>query len=364
MLDNDATERCERMCDEAEKALHADAIINRMLTRQPVTVSDKKIVSLTLRRTMKALRVARRRHISRQKKVNISDERLCAMASMTDFLSLKPYERLLHLVPRTVNVVTLAEATPLNADGTLNIGATLDLMHIATHCSTAYYAPKRFAAVQLAYDNPRSRVLVFHTGRFVGTGTRGPLAARLAIIKAQRQLAEEANVHVRITKFDVINSVGAVSLNATLDCDAFASAHSSTSHFDRDSFVGLAWRPPGESICCEIYSTGRANLPGAVREDALVRSFSRMLGEISRFSSQPQICDMLPADIRDVHRTRDLTYDEPTNSNIDHGNVSTKKVKKRKDAIGSSVEHDSAFSGGELDPELTSYDPWDGWTEA
>lgn len=38
----------------------------------------------------------------------------------------------------------------------------------------------------------------------------------------------------------VINEVGAVSLRATLNCDAFATEHSSTSHFDKSSFVGLA----------------------------------------------------------------------------------------------------------------------------
>lgn len=38
----------------------------------------------------------------------------------------------------------------------------------------------------------------------------------------------------------VINSVGAASLCASLNCDAFASDHSSEAHFDRASFVGLA----------------------------------------------------------------------------------------------------------------------------
>ena len=96
------------------------------------------------------------------------------------------------------------------------------------------------------------------TGRLVGTGCQGAAAARLAIARAQRQLSEEANVNLHVRNFAVINQVGAVSLRATLNCDAFASEHSAESHFDRSSFVGLAWRPPRENICCEIYSTGRA----------------------------------------------------------------------------------------------------------
>ena len=48
----------------------------------------------------------------------------------------------------------------------------------------------------------------------------------------------------------VINEVGAFNLKATLNCEAFATEHSSTAHFDVKSFVGLAWRPAGEPICC------------------------------------------------------------------------------------------------------------------
>ena len=108
----------------------------------------------------------------------------------------------------------------------------------------------RFAAVQLAFDSPRCRVLIFHTGRLVGTGCSGPMAARLSIMRAARQLAIEANVHIHVRSFQVINQVGAASIDAKLDCDAFASTHSATSHYDRASFVGLAWRPQKESICC------------------------------------------------------------------------------------------------------------------
>jgi len=133
----------------------------------------------------------------------------------------------------------------------------LDLQKIGARCTNAYYAPKRFAAVQLAFSNPRCRVLIFHTGRLVGTGCSGPMAARMAILKAARQLADEAKVYVHIRKFNVINQVGAVSIDAKLDCDAFASTHSATSHYDRASFVGLAWRPGGESICCGALNTSR-----------------------------------------------------------------------------------------------------------
>ncbi len=185
----------------------------------------------------------------------------------------------------------LAEAIPAEGSG---LTLPLDLRAIASKCNGSYYAPKRFAAVQLAFSCPRSRVLIFHTGRLVGTGTESAMAARLAIARAQQQLAIKAGVHLAVRNFQIINSVGAVSLNATLDCESFATANRDTSHYDRASFVGLAFRPSNEAICCEVYSTGRANLPGSVVERQLHDSFSRILPELLKHSTASRLLVHFP----------------------------------------------------------------------
>ena len=38
---------------------------------------------------------------------------------------------------------------------------------------------------------------------FVGTGTSGPMAARLALLRAQRQLYQDAGVHIHVRNFSV-----------------------------------------------------------------------------------------------------------------------------------------------------------------
>ena len=134
------------------------------------------------------------------------------------------------------------------------------------------------------------------------SGTTGSIAARTAIVRAQRQLALEAGIHLKIQSFQIKNTVGAVSLRASLTCDAFASAHSADAHFDPDSFVGLAWRPPRESLCCEIYSTGKGNLPGSVAQRQLLDSFSRMLPELLRFSSAHTLPAKIPDELQRAHR--------------------------------------------------------------
>ena len=212
----------------------------------------------------------------------------------------------------------------------------LNLHAIAARLTNAYYAPRRFAAVQVAFNNQRCRVLIFHTGRLVGTGCSGPMQARLAILKAARQLAVEANVHVHIRKFAVINQVGAVGIDAKLDCDAFASTHSATSHYDRASFVGLAWRPGGESICCEIYSTGKANLPGSTRQRDLLSSFARMVSELLRHSNRPEVCELVPEHLRLCHRPRLVARDDAPV--VAHSKARAAPAPRMNDLFGNDVE--------------------------
>jgi len=144
------------------------------------------------------------------------------------------------------------------------------------------------------------------------SGCGGPVAARLALLRAQRQLYTDADVHINLRNFNVINQVGAAGLRATLNCEEFAKAHSSTSHYDVKSFVGLAWRPAGEAICCEVYSTGRSNLPGSTVERQLHDSYMRMLPELLRYSSSSSLLCKISEEIQSVHRTDSVVEDKLT----------------------------------------------------
>lgn len=55
--------------------------------------------------------------------------------------------------------------------------------------------------------------------------------------------------------------------------------------------------------CAEIYSTGRANLPGSIVERQLHESFARMLPELLRYSSASHLLSLIPEEIQDIHRT-------------------------------------------------------------
>ena len=243
--------------------------------------------------------VEERRRTSTGTQPDLSDEALSQYARFTDKFAFKPYERFLWYVPRLVNVVTVRRNSVTRPVARSDSGAHRSSPRPspsrarASRCRSTCTTSPRAAATRTT--RPRSsapcswptraraagcwcftrgdsleqaRSLVEHlvhllahglawkhTSPARGTGTSGPMAARLALMRAQRQLYEDAGVHIHVNKFAVINQVGAASLNATLNCEEFASAHSSTAHFDIKSFVGLAWRPAGESICCGALQT-------------------------------------------------------------------------------------------------------------
>lgn len=129
--------------------------------------------------TVAKCRETRKRCRTQEELVDDSDEALSKLAKYTDALPLENYSGMLSFVPRMVNVVSLAEAIPVAGTAT---SLPLDLHRIASTCTNAYLAPRRFAAVQMAFAMPRCRVLVFrapapppppHSRPTPTNGTRG-----------------------------------------------------------------------------------------------------------------------------------------------------------------------------------------------
>ena len=114
-----------------------------------------------------ACKAQRKRAREEEANGHVDDAELLHLARHSRNYALHPYRKFLHFVPRLVNVVSLAEAVPAEGSG---VTLPLDVRKIASRCRGAFYAPSRFAAVQLAFSQPRSRILIFHTGHFVGTG--------------------------------------------------------------------------------------------------------------------------------------------------------------------------------------------------
>lgn len=135
--------------------------------QKPKSSVDPTPLSELLHASVDACKAERKRKREADGEGPVGDEEILKLARHTRNYALAPYRQFLWYVPRLVNVVSLAEAVPAEGSG---VTLPLDLRKIASRCRGAFYAPARFAAVQLAFSQPRSRILIFHTGRLVGTG--------------------------------------------------------------------------------------------------------------------------------------------------------------------------------------------------
>ena len=176
-----------------------------------------------LENVVDACRAHRKRKREADDYGRVGDEEIVALSRHTENYALSPYSKFLWYVPRLVNVVSLAEAVPAEGSG---VTLPLDLRTIAARCRGAFYAPARFAAVQLAFSQSRSRMPKAHfshrsarwhrcvfppvalalTLRSRSRFARAPPVTQLraAIVRAQRQLALEAGVRLNIQSFQVL----------------------------------------------------------------------------------------------------------------------------------------------------------------
>ncbi len=302
---------CDVALEEAYKSVRAISVfednfrgkkLHRAKTDPAFEAIETFDIGQAAQTAIDAVRRARKRRREAGVDVDedVSDKRLTKLTRWTNEHALEGYKHFLYYVPRLVNVVTMSEALPALGSG---IKLPLDLKKIASCCDGAFYSPKRFSAVQLAFESTRCRVLVFHTGRLVGTGCQGPAAAMLSMNLAVRQIAVQAGIPLVLRSFSIINTVGAASLGANLNCDGFAAAHSSTAHYDTQSFVGLCWRPPRSAVSLEVYGTGKGNLPGSIAVRQLHGSYLKMLGELLRFTTKSHLRQYLSKDVRDAYLT-------------------------------------------------------------
>ena len=63
-------------------------------------------------------------------------------------------------------------------------------------------------------------------------------------------------------------------------------------------------------LVAEIYSTGKANLPGSTRQRDLLSSFARMVGELLRHSNRADVCERVPERLRLCHRPQTVARDD------------------------------------------------------
>lgn len=115
-----------------KRAVH---LANTVSTTNEQAEAFKTMLARAVGQTVDRCRVERKRVRDAETPRDTSDAAIVRAARFTDALPLDDYSGILHLVPRLVNVVTLAEAIPVPGSG---LKLPLDLHAIGSRCSNSY----------------------------------------------------------------------------------------------------------------------------------------------------------------------------------------------------------------------------------
>lgn len=175
--------KLERMLSgkkEEERPLARDRGGGRRRIAVSACEVKERCVASVVKNTVEVCKDVRAKRLREPDNSHLSDENLSQLARFTDGIDLEPYKHFFHYVPRLVNIVTvnlrpnqhsracactcftwsclawcvcfhtcvcggdsqLAEAFPMPGSG---VTLPLNLSRIASRCTSAYYAPRRFA---------------------------------------------------------------------------------------------------------------------------------------------------------------------------------------------------------------------------
>lgn len=173
--------------------------------------------------------------------------------------------------PRIVNVVC-----------GVNLNCRLELRTIALHARNAEYNTRRFQAVTLRQNEPRSSALAFKSGKMQVLGTRSMNDARLAARRFARMI-QKVGLRVRITGFIVQNLVAHVNVRFAVRLEGLHAGHGRYASYEPELFPALIYRMMQPKVSLLIFATGKIILLGAKREEDLDDAIKKMFPVLKEF---------------------------------------------------------------------------------
>ena len=168
------------------------------------------------------------------------------------------------IVPRLHNVVSLVD-----------LGCKLDLKSIALRARNAEYSPKRFRAVIMRIQEPRTTALIFSSGKMVCAGAKSEDQSRLAARKFAR-LVQKMGFPVKFIGFKIQNMVASCDVRFPIEIEGLFLRHQQFSSYEPEIFPGLIYRMIKPRIVLLIFVSGRLVLTGAKQRGDINEAFENI----------------------------------------------------------------------------------------
>ena len=190
--------------------------------------------------------------------------------------SCKKFQSRQELIPTCHNMVTT-----MHVKSSIN---KIDLATVARCSNNSTYDRKRFAAITLRIDNPKTTALLFSSGKVVITGATSRQmsinAARAIIYMLRRLFPHET---FKQTGYNIQNVVCNVSTYQEIDVQKMYTEQASHTTFQPSIFPGLIFRPPDSPVVLLLFKSGRIVVTGAKKYDDIFTGFKNVFDVIKPY---------------------------------------------------------------------------------
>ena len=169
-----------------------------------------------------------------------------------------------------------------NIVSTANLKCTLDLREIALKAKNAEYNPKKFAAVIMRIEEPKTTALIFASGKMVCTGARNEEESKQAS-RTYAKIILKLGFPVKFSEFTVQNIVASCDVKFPIRLEGLASSYLKFCSYEPEMFPGLIFHMIEPKIVLLIFVSGKIVLTGAKNREDIYKAYQNILPILHQF---------------------------------------------------------------------------------
>lgn len=153
-----------------------------------------------------------------------------------------------------------------NVVATASLDQKIDLLAIMKAFTNVEYRPKKFPGLVFALKRPKTKTLIFTTGKMVCTGAKSAKMASSAVRKLVRELKKKGIIILNKPVITVQNMVASAYVGGKVDLEDAAYVLDNIM-YEPEQFPGAIYRIKDPKAVILIFSTGKLVITGAKSEE-------------------------------------------------------------------------------------------------
>lgn len=167
-----------------------------------------------------------------------------------------------------------------NIIATAHLNQEINIEQLAESMSDATYKPDDFGGLVFHFDNPKSEVLLFPSGKLLCTGAKNHEISSEYIQQVVRKLKEQ-NIQVDNLSVDIMNIVASSDLETMIPMDTIRNRLSTEDiTFQSDDFPGIIYHYNDHTVIL-IFHSGKIVSTGAKTVDEVITAFKYLEEKLS-----------------------------------------------------------------------------------